>query len=77
MGGLFGGGQPAPPPASPLPEPRVTRMPTPTDPDILAAAKRTREAAMLRKGRQSTILTDMGTNQPGNIIGSSGQKLGA
>ena len=45
-----------PPPE--LPEPKVVRMPTETDPDILAAGQRTRKAALARKGRLSTILTD-------------------
>jgi hypothetical protein len=53
-----------------LPEPRVVRMPTENDPNILAAAQRTREAAMKRRGRLSTIMTD-------SDIGSSGSKLGA
>ena len=38
--------------------PAPTRMPTAMDPDVLAAGARTREAALNRKGRQSTILTD-------------------
>lgn len=70
MAGLFGGGAPAP---QPLPEPKTTRMPVETDPRIIAAGKRTREAALARTGRMSTILTDQ-TNQ---TIGSGGQKLGA
>jgi len=53
--------------------PRPVRMPTETDPDVLAAAKRTRQAAMQRRGRLSTILTD----QTRAATGSSGQKLGA
>ncbi len=75
MAGLFGGGgtgaTAAPAAAAPLPTPRVTRMPTETDPNILAAAQRTRRAAMQRQGRMSTILTD------NSAIGSSGQNLGA
>jgi hypothetical protein len=67
--GMVGLQQPAP-----LPTPKVTRMPTETDPSILAAAKRTRAAAMQRSGRLSTILTDSMDN---GVIGSSGQKLGA
>ena len=71
MGGLFGGSTPAVQQAAPLPVPKVTRMPTATDPSILAAAQRTRAAAMRRSGRMSTILTD------DNSMGSSGQSLGA
>lgn len=48
-------------------------MPTETDPNILAAAQRTREGAMRRMGRQSTIMTDMTKA----TTGSSGAKLGA
>lgn len=53
--------------------PRPVRMPTATDPDVLAASQRTRQAAMQRRGRLSTILTD----QTRSTTGSSGQKLGA
>jgi hypothetical protein len=53
--------------------PKPVRMPTATDPDVEAASRRTRESALKRKGRQSTILTD----QLGSVVGSSGQKLGA
>lgn len=53
--------------------PRVVRMPTETDPDILAAQQRTRQAAMRRTGRQSTILTD----NTRDTVGSSGRALGA
>lgn len=52
---------------------KPTRMPTETDPSVLAAAQRTRSAALMRKGRLSTILTD----QTKATTGSSGQKLGA
>ena len=45
-------------PAMPVP-PKPTRMPVETDPDILAAGRRTRQAALMRKGRLSTIMTDM------------------
>lgn len=51
--------------------PKPVRMPTETDPDVLAASQRTRERSMRRKGRLSTILTDSTS-----AIGSSGQKLG-
>lgn len=61
-------------PKIPKPEaPKPTRMPTETDPSVLAAAQRTRSAALMRKGRLSTILTD----QTKATTGSSGQKLGA
>ncbi len=52
MGGLFGGDVKTPPP------PKPQRMPNETDPDVLAAAQRTRQAALQRRGRLSTILTD-------------------
>jgi hypothetical protein len=68
MSGLL---KPKMPTAQALPEPRVVRMPTESDPDVLAAAQRTRKAMMERKGRLSTIMTD-------NLdVGSSGSKLGA
>jgi hypothetical protein len=53
--------------------PRVVRMPTETDPSIIAAQQRTRMASMRRTGRNSTILTD-GMR---DTVGSSGQALGA
>lgn len=53
--------------------PKPVRMPTQEDPDMLAAAQRTRQAALSRKGRLSTILTD----QTKATTGSSGVKLGA
>ena len=61
------------PKATGMEAPKPVRMPTETDPDILAAAQRTRENATRRKGRLSTILTD----QTKSTVGSSGQKLGA
>jgi hypothetical protein len=70
--------QTAPPPPTiinmPAPEEaaRNKRMPTPTDPDILAAGRRSRQAALRRRGRQSTILTDRARD----IVGTSSQKLG-
>lgn len=68
MGSLFA------PKAPKMPEaPKPIRMPTETDPEILAAGQRTRESMLRRKGRLSTILTD----QTKSISGSSGQKLGA
>ena len=69
MSGLFG----SPQSPSPLPTPKVTRMPVETDPDILAAAQRTRKAALQRRGRLSTIMTD----NTQSVIGSSGKSLGA
>ena len=66
MAGLFGGKAKTPPP------PKATRMPTPTDPEVQAAAQRTRAAALQRQGRLSTILTDPEGSEPGG-----GQKLGA
>lgn len=54
-------------------DPKPVRMPTETDPDVLAAAQRTRAAALKRRGRLSTILTD----QTQGVVGSSGTKLGA
>lgn len=53
-----------------LPKPKVRRMPTETDPAVLAAAQRTRKAALERKGRLSTILTD-------NSAGPGRETLGA
>lgn len=70
MSGLFGA------PKKPTIEPRQPpRMPVETDPEIVAAAQRTRAAALARQGRLSTILTDSTSGSAG--IGSSGQKLGA
>jgi hypothetical protein len=66
MGGLFG--KTPKPPAAPKP----VRMPVETDPAVLQAGQRTRQAAMQRQGRMSTILTDST-----RATGSSGQKLGA
>lgn len=53
--------------------PKTIRMPTEQDPDVLAAAQRTKNAALQRSGRLSTILTD----QTKQTTGSSGTKLGA
>lgn len=68
MTAMFGG-QKAQEPQTP----RTIRMPTQDDPDVLAAAQRTRAAAMSRTGRLSTILTD----QTKATTGGTGQKLGA
>jgi hypothetical protein len=57
----------------PPPLPKVQRMPTPTDPEIDAAAKRQRMGALTRGGRLSTILSD----SLQSVAGSSGAKLGA
>ena len=54
-----------------LPTPKPVRMPVASDPDMAAAARRTRADAMRRKGRLSTILTDQ------NTTGSSGKAVGA
>ena len=68
-----------PPPALPSPtEPesgRYKRLPVATDPDIRAAAQRTRAAALARKGRLSTILTDQNLGTVGGV-GGSNNKLG-
>jgi hypothetical protein len=55
-----------------MPEVKTVRMPKPTDPEMEAAAKRTREAAMRRSGRMSTILSD----QLQDKTRSSGKYLG-
>jgi hypothetical protein len=83
MSGLFGGGggngggggvmQSIASMIPSLPKPRVTRMPTETDPSVLAAARRTRQSALKSKGRLSTIMTD----QTQDTVGSSGTALGA
>jgi len=52
--------------------PKPARMPVETDPAVQQAAQRTRQAAMMRQGRLSTILTDQTRS-----VGSSGTKLGA
>ncbi len=71
--------------STPKPEkPKVVRMPNEEDPAALEAAKRRREAAVQRQGRQSTILTDQAMTRAGlgggsgnATIGSSGKALGA
>ena len=85
MSSLFGGGSSSSatqqvasqvassPTITQLPKPRVTRMPTDSDPAALAAAQRSRRAALQRQGRLSTILTD----QTQEMIGSGGRSLGA
>ena len=68
-----------PPPALPPPTPaeagRYKRLPVATDPDMLAAAQRTRAAALARKGRLSTILTDQNLGTVG-AVGGGNNKLG-
>jgi hypothetical protein len=71
MAGIFGGGAAA---KQKLPEVKPTRMPTETDPTIVAAAERTRKKIGSRKGRQSTMMTDSISE---SMIGSSGKSLGA
>ena len=85
-----------PPPPLPAPTepelPRYKRMPTPTSPEILAAAQKTRAAALARHGFLSTIMTDhagdflgAGRKTADSVlagsglpaVGSSGFKLGA
>jgi hypothetical protein len=69
MAGLFGGKTKMPPPPKPV------RQPVETDPSVRAAAMRTRESALRRQGRLSTMLTDMASN----VVGSSApnDRLGA
>ena len=56
--------------------PKPVRMPTETDPDIIAAGRR--EAELRKNGRLSTMKTTKTQTIAGNtIIGSSGGKLGA
>lgn len=67
MSGLF----PKAPKA--LPPPKPVRMPVETDPEVLAAAQRTRSNALQRQGRLSTMLTDATSS----VSGGGSQKLGA
>jgi hypothetical protein len=64
MGSLFSSPKPPPPPPA-------VRMPTATDPSVLAAGRRARAEAYKRTGRLSTILSD----SLQSTTGSSG-KLG-
>jgi len=57
--------------------PKPTRMPSQMDPEILAAGQRTRAEALRRKGRLSTILTDILRDTSGGGMPSSGVALGA
>jgi hypothetical protein len=86
MGGIkkmFMPDMPAVPPTPALPLPtepeswRNKRMPLMTDPDILAAAQRTRAAALKRTGRLSTILTDQTKAATGTVTAPTSDKLGA
>ena len=73
MSSLFSG--PKLPPAPEAPKP--VRMPDETDPSLVAAGKRTRDSALRRKGRLSTILTDSLQGTSGVPMGgSSGDSLG-
>ena len=60
-------------------QPRVVRMPVEEDPATLAAADRAKAAALKRRGRASTIMTETGRERTGGnaVIGSSGKQLGA
>jgi hypothetical protein len=70
MGGMFS--KPKVPEVQAPPEPKVVRMPTVDDPNAEKAASRFRKAAMSRKGRRSSILTD----NLREATGSSGSSLG-
>lgn len=74
MTGLFGGGQ-----IPKLPTPKVVRLPTETDPSIVAAGRRTMAEALKRSGRRATMKTDRTRGIAGinTIIGSTGRSLGA
>lgn len=65
MGGLF-----KTPKVQQPEQPRKVRMPVQEDPAIAEAAERTKQAAIMRRGRQSTVLTNQ-------TIAGTGQKLGA
>lgn len=71
MSGMFS--KPNVMPVVPPPAPRPIRMPNENDPTMIEAAKRTREAAMKRTGRMSTMLTDATQES----VGAASQKLGA
>lgn len=58
--------------ASNPPTPRVIRMPTSSDPSVLAAGQRARNNIRGRKGRLSTILS-----QATRSLTGSGGQLGA
>lgn len=70
MRGLMGGSTAS---SSSVPsKPRVVRMPTNSDPSVLAAGARARSNLLRGKGRLSTIMTDMTRS-----ITGSGGRLGA
>lgn len=71
MSGMFS--KPKIPKIPNLATPKPVRLPTEQDPSVLAAAERTREGALRRRGRLSTILSD----RTQSLAGSSGSKLGA
>ena len=56
-----------------IPKPTIRRAPTDTSDTVMAAREQARRAALARKGRQSTIMTE----GLGSMTGSSGQSLGA
>jgi hypothetical protein len=68
MSGLF-----SKPKVNVPPPPKPVRMPAALDPEVEAAGMRTREKALARRGRLSTMLTD----STGDVVGSSGKTLGA
>lgn len=70
MGGLFS--KPKVPEVVTPPEPEVVRMPTVEDPNAEKAASRYRAAALKRKGRRASILSD----NLKEVTGSSGDNLG-
>lgn len=70
MGSLFS--KPKIPEVKPPPDPKPVRMPTVDDPNAEKAASRFRAAALRRKGRRSTIMSD----NLRDITGSSGKSLG-
>lgn len=69
MAGLFGGSKVQAPPT-----PKPVRMPTLQDPNAAKAKAQRLELIRRRRGRQSTIMT---SDPSGDMVGSSGQSLGA
>lgn len=70
MGGLFGGGSPAPAPQTvapvaalgPYPDDSAKRMPVVNSPSSIAAARKKRDQITSRSGRESTrLVSDAGT----------------
>lgn len=70
MGSLFS--KPKVPEVKPPPDPKPVRMPTVDDPNAEKAASRFRSAALRRKGRRASILSD----NLKEVTGSSGASLG-